>query len=91
MNSAKSDNLPDIKLYFDPFATLQYKAFHAIGNLKTTKFFEDYILLFKKNELTEVKSLSFEEFREVLYDTIVPQIQVAKNMGFTANWIYQGF
>lgn len=88
VNSAKGDNLPDIKLYFDPFSKLQYNAFQAVFNPKKVKNFEDYTLLFKKDEVTEIKSLSFAEFRETLYNTVIPQIQIAKNMGFTANWRY---
>jgi hypothetical protein len=72
----------------EPFARLQYEAVQAVASLRKEKPLEDYTLLFKKNAVTEVQALSFEQFRQVLQDTIVPQIHIAKNMGFVANWIY---
>jgi hypothetical protein len=88
VNSAKSDNLPKIDLYFAAFAQRQYTAFQSVANLRKTKLLEDYVLLFKKEDFHEVKELSSEQFVAILHDTIVPQIQIAKNMGFTADWSY---
>ncbi len=88
VNSAKSDNLPDVQQYFDHFVQLQYDAFQVVASPKKAKLLEDYTLLFHKDSIVEVKALPFLYFRQTLHDTIVPQMQIAKNMGFAANWSY---
>jgi len=88
VNSAKSDCLPDLALYFDPFARLQYEALQAVASLQRAKLLEDYTLFLRAASLAEVQELPFEAFREVLHDTIVPQFQIARNMGFAAHWSY---
>lgn len=88
VNSAKSDNLPAVDAYFVPFARLQYDAFQTVAKLRRQKLLEDYVLLFKKEDVNEVKSLSSDQFTSLLHDAVVPQIQIARNMGFTADWSY---
>jgi hypothetical protein len=88
VNSAKSDNLPAVNAYFVPFAKLQYTAFQTVAKLRKQKLLEDYVLLFKKRDIDEVKALSADQFTALLHDTIVPQMQIAQNMGFTADWSY---
>ncbi len=88
VNSAKSDQLPDPKLYFDLFAKLQYQAVQAIATRDKAKLLEDYTLLFKMDTISQIKLLPFERFRETLHDTVMPQLQIAKNMGFATNWSY---
>jgi hypothetical protein len=88
VNSAKSDNLPAVDTYLVPFAQLQYTAFQAVAKLQKQKLLEDYVLLFKKENVAEVKAMPSEQFVTLLYDTIAPQIQIAQNMGFAADWSY---
>lgn len=88
INSAKSDNLPRLDLYFDSFAALQYQAVQMVIKTGKTKLLEDYALLLKKGDVTEIKGLSADSFATTLHDTMAPQIQIAKNMGFTADWSY---
>lgn len=38
--------------------------------------------------MSEIQGLSYENFREKLYDTIAPQFQIATNMGFAGHWCY---
>lgn len=89
INSAKNDNLPDVHKYFDRFAQLQYEAFSVALNLQKTKLIEDYTLLFRTQDFSEPLTFSLEHFRQTLADTIVPQIQIAKNMGFISDWSYK--
>ena len=89
VNSSKGDQLPDISLYFEAFARSQFEAVRAVDCLKHAKLLEDYALLFKQNSMSELQSIPFENFRQILFDTITPQIQIARNMGFSANWNYQ--
>jgi hypothetical protein len=88
VNSAKSHQLPDFALYFDPFARLQYDAFQAVATPQKEGWVEDYVLLFKRPSIADIQTLPFPAFREVLRDTLAPQIQIARNMGFTADWSY---
>jgi len=88
VNSSKSDNLPDLSLYLNPFLELQYRAFHVNFTLGNEKLLEDYYFLFSR-ELSEIQQLPQIDFCNSLKDNILPMYQIAKNMGFTANWIYK--
>jgi len=88
INSAKSDNLPDVDQYFDSFSKLQHHAIQVVSISDKPNLLEDYILLTKTSSAKALGSLSFLSFRNILYDTIVPQIQIATNMGFAAHWHY---
>lgn len=88
VNSAKSDALPNFSLYFEPFARLQHDAFQVVAALQKERMLEDYAVLFKKHSVSQVQALSYNAFRAVLHDTIAPQIQIARNMGFVSNWSY---
>lgn len=88
INSSKSDNLPDLT-YFDPFARLQYQAVQAVLQIsQVPKLLEDYILLFKISGIGDLKTMDFTHFRDSLYAVIVPQMQIAANMGFSTGWKY---
>jgi len=88
VNSAKSDQLPDFALYFGPYARLQYDAFQAIATPQKEGALEDYVLLFKRPSIRDIQTMPFDDFQQTLRDTIAPQIQIARNMGFTADWSY---
>ncbi len=86
INSAKSDNLPDLGLYFEPFAAQQYQALHFLADSKNARLLEDYSILLKTPSASEIMYTSFDQFKENLFTTIAPQVQVAANMGFTNHW-----
>lgn len=88
VNSAKSDRLPAFDRYFGSFAQLQYVAVQRVVKNKKAKLIEDYILLCKKQSAAELQVMPFTDFRSILQDTIAPQIQIARNMGFASNWSY---
>lgn len=90
INAAKSDHLPQLSNYFDPFAQLQYDAFHVVAKSTKGRLLEDYVLLFKKQTIAEVVALPAPIFKSVLHDTIAPQMQIARNMGFASDWSYRG-
>jgi hypothetical protein len=89
VNSAKSDQLPALDRYFDSFAQLQYQALHAVAGHGKAKLLEDYILLLRQPSVDELTALSLPAFAQLLQDTITPQVQIARNMGFAANWSYR--
>jgi hypothetical protein len=43
----------------------------------------------KVGSVQELGTLSLSRFRDNLYDTIAPQIQIAINMGFPSHWEYK--
>lgn len=88
INSQKSNNLPKLDLYFEPFADLQFKAFHIGLQLNLKKDLEDYLGVFNA-DLTQIRQLSEADFKTKLHQQIAPLSQIAANMGFTQNWIYQ--
>ena len=57
VNSTKSDNLPNIELYFNSFARLQYEALQAVASPRKEKPLEDYTLLFKQDAVAESTSI----------------------------------
>ena len=88
INSAKSDNLPSLEHYFEPYARMQYDALQMIARLSHPRLLEDYITLLKSGSLDELQSLPYDQFRHSLYAVIAPQIQIAANMGFIPQWSY---
>jgi len=90
INSSKSDNLPDVEQYFDSFSKLQHQAVQVVSTSEKSNLLEDYILLMKSSSAKELGGISLPNFRDMLYDTIAPQIQIAANMGFSQHWRYGG-
>lgn len=88
VNSSKSDCLPDTSLYFDSFARLQYDGVLAVAEIRKPTLLEDYILLLHLDDIDRLRALSFDDFRHNLQEVVLPQMQIAKNMGFRANWRY---
>lgn len=88
VNSAKNDALPDSNLYFEGFSHLQYEGMQIVAASGKPLLLEDYILLLRLEDVSRLKALAYSDFQKSLYDAIVPQMQIAKNMGFRTNWIY---
>jgi hypothetical protein len=88
VNSSKGSLLPDISLYFDGLARLQYKSLQIVAQSRHPKLLEDHLLLLKGSSVQELQEVRFEYFWQVLHDTIVPQAQIARNMGFQGDWRY---
>lgn len=88
VNSSKGDLLPDIDHYFDAFARLQYDSVQIVASSKQPRLLEDHLLLLKSVSIKQLQETTFTDFQKILYDTIVPQAQIARNMGFQGNWRY---
>jgi 5-methylcytosine-specific restriction endonuclease McrA len=89
INSTKSDQLPALERYFEPFIQMQYNALQAVAAQRKPKLVEDYTVLLKESSLDGLLNLPFATFRQALNDTILPQVQIARNMGFATDWSYQ--
>lgn len=84
MNSQKSDRLPKIETFFQPFAEIQYDALYTIlenDNSETRKLTSDYCDLFLTENLVKFK-IEKDQFTDKLKDTIVPMRITAHRMGF---------
>ncbi len=88
VNSAKNDRLPDTDLYFDAFTRLQFDAFHFHVDKGPAKRLEDYSTLFRES-IDIIRTYSFDQFQERLRQTIMPQLQTARNMGFNYPFHYK--
>jgi hypothetical protein len=74
-NSSKSDKLPPLEKYFNPFFDLQKTAIEIVSTKSPkSKLLEDYLTIFPNLQ----KSFSKDKFRE----TIQPLITIASNNGF---------
>lgn len=88
-NSSKSDALPDITKYFESFSSLQYRALQiAVATKLHSSLLEDYVTLLRLSSLDSIRDLPYNQFRSILYDTVAPQVQIARNMGFPSGWVY---
>jgi|AntRauTorckE5430_2_1112549.scaffolds.fasta_scaffold07848_3 hypothetical protein len=88
VNSQKSNNLPKLDLYFERFAALQYQVFQTAFQLNLNKNLEDYLDVFN-TDINTIQQFSESDFKIKLEQQIAPLSQIAANMGFTQNWIYQ--
>ncbi len=82
VNLAKSDSLPS-KIYIENLAKLHYD----LVNTKTidirNSFKEEYVILFRTSGFDEIKSAGWENFRKIYHDQLSPQLDIARNMGFS--------
>jgi len=89
INSQKGDQLPDMEHYFDSFASLQYEAVQALIIPTHARLLEDHASLVRAASLTELQNISFVDFRQNLRNTMMPQVQIARNLGFASDWSYR--
>ena len=87
VNSAKSNCLPELNLYFDKFSGIQFDAFHILYQ-QQKRLLEDYAILFHQ-EIEAVALLSKPAFSEKLHQHIAPSVQIAANAGFSSGWVYE--
>ncbi len=88
INSSKNDSLP-ASIYHDKFAQLQFDAFRIASNSEKNKIIlEDYVVLFN-DEIAQIKNYSSKQFTTKLLDNLIPLFQIATNLGFPTNWVFQ--
>ena len=90
VNSAKGDRLPTLTTYFDHFAQMQFDALQIVvaSNHAKREIIEDYIILFSCENRSDLLSIPYDAFHCKLYETLAPQFQIARSMGFIGNWSY---
>ena len=84
VNSSKSNNLPSLDVYLEPYAKLHREALKTLYPMKPNdKLFEDYLMVY--DSIPDLLHLSAEDFCTVFRKTFAPMVQIAENMGF-AQW-----
>jgi hypothetical protein len=80
-NCSKSDKLPQLDAYFDPYFELQEFAFKTIYNSNPkNKLLQDYLTILP--DLAAIKALSKDTLRERFLNNISPSVTIAANNGF---------
>ena len=81
INSSKSNNLPDLKIYLPRLAKLQHHSLQIMLRAnKEPKVMEDFVSL--GYTARELANMDDEHFREIYERTFYPISQIALNMGF---------
>lgn len=80
VNSAKSNLLPSIEHYIDKYINSQFEALKYHVNKENFKLLEDYSVLLAQDS-PHLKLVTFEGFSNNIKKHILPQIQIAQNMG----------
>ena len=89
VNSSKSNNLPSLDVYLEPYAKLHQDALKTLYPMKPNdKLFEDYLMVY--DSIPDLLQLSTGDFCTVFRKTFVPMVQIAENMGF-AQWTGKQF
>ena len=82
VNSSKSNNLPPLDIYLEPYAKLHHEALKTLYPKKPNdKLFEDYLTVY--DSIPDLINLSSDSFCNVFRRTLSPMIQIAENMGFS--------
>jgi hypothetical protein len=91
VNSAKGDRLPTLTTYFDHFTRMQFNALQivAASNHAKREITDDYIILFGCENRSDLLLIPYDAFHSKLYETLAPQFQIARSMGFIGNWSYR--
>jgi hypothetical protein len=84
-NASKSDQLPAFDAYFPQFAEVQKQFFDLHFDQRHLKALEDYAILFQKG-LSDIRSMTLADFSNQFEKTLLPQFDIARNMGFSDNW-----
>jgi hypothetical protein len=80
-NSSKSDKLPPLDIYFEPYFQLQKQGLLTIEKLDSrNKLLEDYLPILPN--LAELKAISKDSLKERFKETIQPLVTIAANNGF---------
>lgn len=88
VNSSKSNQLPDLDFYLPRLARQQQEALRFfLEKSPSSGLLEDYLQL--APELSELVTLSPEDFTQRYRATLGPMIQIATNMGFRAGWRWE--
>jgi hypothetical protein len=81
VNSAKSNNLPQLDKYLQQFASLHQDAMKILYEKNmNNKIFEDYLIIY--DSIPDLINLSKSDFFNVFKRTFTPMVQIAENMGF---------
>lgn len=84
-NSQKRDALPDLDIYLPRLVDLHRDAIIVLKD--KPKLIEDFSDVFKQ-DISGLISQSKEDFENNYKELILPQYQIAKNLGFESGWVF---
>ncbi|HBJ35081.1 MAG TPA: HNH endonuclease [Planctomycetaceae bacterium] len=87
INSSKGDRLPKLDRYFHPYAHLQYQALQSVIRKGKAGLAEDFVMLWKIDDAKRFLEMDLLTFSKSLRDVVSPQYEIARNMGFVADWV----
>jgi hypothetical protein len=88
INSSKSDSIPSSEVYLNKFIFTQLNALRAVSEVNLdNKLLEDYAIYFN-DSIESILDYGREKFLIEYRNRLIPQIQIAKNMGFRTDYTY---
>lgn len=88
INSSKSDCIPNTEIYLDKFIFTQLNALRAVSEVNSdNKLLEDYAIYFN-DSIESILEYDREKFLTEYRNRLIPQIQIAKNIGFRTDFLY---
>jgi hypothetical protein len=87
INSSKGDRLPKLDRYFDPYAHMQYEALQSVIRKGKVGLAEDFVMLWKIDDAKRFLDMDLQNFSTSLREIVSPQYEIARNMGFAADWV----
>jgi len=90
VNSAKSNNIPSIDMYFEKFVELQYLGLTTSCRKTTAEQWDRYIESYLSDLRIANKKdlLDLQILREAYKSTVIPLVSLATTQGFMAGWYY---
>lgn len=89
VNSSKGDRLPKLDRYFDSYAYLQFEALQSVIRQGKASLTEDFVMLWKIDDAKQFLEMDLLKFSSYLREIVSPQYEIARNMGFAADWVAQ--
>ncbi len=81
INSSKSNKLPLLDKYLEPFVDAQYQAINTVYRKQPqNKLLEDYLIL--GTNISDIVRTPLLDFKDKYYNTLSPLVQIANNSGF---------
>jgi hypothetical protein len=87
-NSKKSDSLPKAEIYLPRLSKLHHESLLLMRD--KTRMLEDYANWFQA-DINRITTMPEDEFFHHYRGSIEPQLQIAHNQGFQANWVWSEY
>lgn len=87
VNHSKSDKLPDLSFYLSKFVSTQQKALRFLQSYSgSARLISDFTQV---SDIETLLKMDQKEAEKAYYRILNPLIEIAGNMGYQQNWVYQ--